>query len=407
MANVIRAWLVASDAYFFIACGGDGPSVSIADSPGASRDAGVKGAIPGAGTPAAPEPQGGADAGNACTNAASPIAAPAARWTFVDVPESRCMNGSATGFGINPGPATDRLLVYFEGGGACFDPVTCLAVGHASGFARDDLAPAVKGLTDGILSRTDPKNPFRDWSFVFVPYCTGDVHAGANPNGPSGRAHVGFANVTHLLERVVPAYASVERVLVSGSSAGGFGAAYNFDQIARGFSCSRARVDLLDDAGIPMGDSYLRPCLQELWRTTWGLDRTLPSDCPDCGAGEKGGLSAVLPFLAAKYPTSRFAYLSATQDITIRTFFGFGFSKGCASLSLMDGNLFEAGLLDVRTRVLGGSPNAAVYSVGDLSALQHTFLGEPLARTVAAGQELDSWLTAFDGRDPRWGSVGP
>ena len=410
MSNVIQASLVVTVTLLLAGCAVESTGVAADTRPDVPVDGGVKGGFP---LPADPDASAPAtpDATPSCApgpggDAADPIAAPVGEWTFVDVPGSRCMNGSATGFGVNPG-ASSELLVYFEGGGACFDPVTCLAVGHAGGFGAAELAPAVKGLTDGILSRTDPRNPYRDWSFVFVPYCTGDVHAGDNPSGPGGRAHVGFENVRHLLARVVPAYASADRVLVSGSSAGGFGAAYNFDQIARAFACTRARVDLLDDAGIPMGDAYLKPCLQALWRDTWGLERTLPKDCPECGAGERGGLGAVLPFLARKYPASRFAYLSATQDLTIRTFFGFGFSDRCASLSLMDGPLFEAGLLDVRTRILGGLPNAAVYAVAGFSALQHTFLGDPIGKTTTAGIPLDAWLGTFNAGDSRWQSEGP
>lgn len=29
-----------------------------------------------------------------------------------------------------------------------------------------------------MLGLHDPQNPFRDWSFVYIPSCTGDVHTG-------------------------------------------------------------------------------------------------------------------------------------------------------------------------------------------------------------------------------------
>ena len=32
----------------------------------------------------------------------------------------------------------------------------------------------------GIFDLADPRNAVRDWSMVFVPYCTGDVHSGSN-----------------------------------------------------------------------------------------------------------------------------------------------------------------------------------------------------------------------------------
>ncbi len=392
-----------------VACGADAGSSAAGDERPSPLPPGHDGGA-GTGVTGGITPPGG-DSGPAC--APDPtfapgraIAAPAdGSWTFIDVPESKCMNGSPTGFGVSLSPSSTQVLVYFEGGGACFDLVTCLAASHASGFGTKDLAGALKGPASGVLSRTDTANPFRDWSFVFIPYCTGDVHAGDNPNGPSNRAHVGFANARHALERLIPSFPRVDRVVVSGSSAGGFGAAYNFDQVARAFPC--ARVDLLDDAGIPMADAYLKPCLQRLWRDTWRLDKTLPVDCADCGAGEKGGISRVLPFIAHKYPASHFAYLSGTEDATIRTFYGYGYSDGCASLWLMDANLFHAGLLDVRDDVLAGTSNTALYLVGGFSATQHTFLAGDLTKTTTAGVTLPAWLDDFAAGHSSWRSEGP
>ena len=72
-----------------------------------------------------------------------------------------------------------KVLLYFEGGGACFSAETCnpsdpaykTAIGHDE---------TLSDLSSGIWDDTNPENPFRDWSVVFVPYCTGDVHIGNN-----------------------------------------------------------------------------------------------------------------------------------------------------------------------------------------------------------------------------------
>ena len=57
------------------------------------------------------------------------------------------------------------------------------------------------------LDRARATNPFRDASYVFVPYCTGDLHAGSNVAtydvlGPRTFAHVGRRNVEALLPRL-------------------------------------------------------------------------------------------------------------------------------------------------------------------------------------------------------------
>ena len=66
----------------------------------------------------------------------------------------------------------------------------------------------------------------------------------------------------------------------SGSSAGGFGALYNFDRIEKRFESKT--VFLIDDSGPPMGDMWLTPCLQTQMRTSWKLSETLPEDCAAC-----------------------------------------------------------------------------------------------------------------------------
>ena len=39
-----------------------------------------------------------------------------------------------------------------------------------------------------LLDRTNPQNPVRDRSMLFVPYCTGDVHSGSNVPQPAQRS---------------------------------------------------------------------------------------------------------------------------------------------------------------------------------------------------------------------------
>jgi hypothetical protein len=41
-------------------------------------------------------------------------------WQFIDFPDAKCRNGSSTGIGVRYGSG-DGLVIYFEGGGACFN----------------------------------------------------------------------------------------------------------------------------------------------------------------------------------------------------------------------------------------------------------------------------------------------
>ena len=50
--------------------------------------------------------------------------------------------------------------------------------GRTEGFYKAELLPTDDPRRmSGLLDLDDPRNPVRNWSIVFVPYCTGDVHS--------------------------------------------------------------------------------------------------------------------------------------------------------------------------------------------------------------------------------------
>ena len=176
--------------------------------------------------------------------------------------------------------APDRLLVFFEGGGGCWDYRSCAP---GSTFFDDDVdASDDPSLGGGVLDLDDPRNPFRGWSVLFVPSCTGDVYAGdAVRTYRAGGAsvtvhHRGHANATAALDWVFRRVPDPRRVFVTGCSAGSIGSILHAPRILRQYP--RAQVAQLGDS---LGYLFSRPTdLRELW----GADRVLPG----LGAGRAG-----------------------------------------------------------------------------------------------------------------------
>ena len=84
---------------------------------------------------------------------------------------TRCIYSSSTPFGFQVIPGdSDKLLFTFQGGGACWD-----AISTALGACSTDAEPDSK---DGWMDRSDPANPFVNYTVVHVLYCSGDVHGG-------------------------------------------------------------------------------------------------------------------------------------------------------------------------------------------------------------------------------------
>jgi hypothetical protein len=336
----------------------------------------------------------------ACSPAKPPlgvaITAPQSAWTWVDFPDSACNDGSTTGIGISPTTST-KLVIFLEGGGACGDYATCY-VNHFATLGPYQQADFTAQLSansplgsGSIFDRTDPNNPFADWNMVYVPYCTGDLHGGTNvveydqPGSPSMMFHhVGHSNIIAYMKRLGATYPSLDKLVLSGSSAGGYGTILNYDTVQPYFQAKESY--LLDDSGPPL-QGFDVPTLIKDWFAPWGLTAWITQGCATC-ADE---VSDVVPFNAMRHPSDRMGLLSSEQDKTIRSYL---------TLTATD---FQAGLLSLASQVLDPQPRWKYFFVtGDT----HTMLRDPKDFTTN-GTVLWTWLTQLVTDDAAWTSVQP
>src|SRR5262249_14893868 len=144
------------------------------------------------------------------------------------------------------------------------------------------------------------------------------------------RSFHGAGNMDQYLARILDTFPDAKRVVVSGESAGGFGAAFNYDRVARAFG-SKVDVRLLDDSGPPMAVAYVPACLQKVFLDTWGLDKTLPPGCSDCAQADGVFMEPFLTYVAKTYDKRRAALISSTEDKVISQFWGYG-DDDCANV---------------------------------------------------------------------------
>jgi hypothetical protein len=282
------------------------------------------------------------------------------QWSWIDFPDTHCRDGSSTGLGLNLSTESPNVMVFLDQGGACFNAATCRY--NNSAFGLEQFMPQTEGITEGIFDRNDPDNPVRNWSFVFIPYCSGDVHAGNRSDGAvdgvGPQQFLGYSNLDAFLSRVVPTFAGARQVLFAGSSAGGFGVLLNADHVARWFA--PIPVTVLSDSGPPMPNSVVGACLEQTWHDLWGFDRGPMLDCGvDCPSSNDYMIDFVLHF-GWRYPSYRGGLISSSQDGTISAFFGFG-QNGCAGATLAPAD-FQAGLMSFRGQIqVQGTPFGTYY----------------------------------------------
>lgn len=416
------------------ACGGETEDRGLRDA-GATVDAGAQtDASAGLDAAADPDATAGADAGpeadagpaadagemdageaDAGTIPTGPIAAPADTWTWVDFPSSRCIDGSPTGIGVNLHPGATKAIILLMGGNACFNQASCFTTANLDGYGATKFANEVGQLSSTpLFDRSSNSNIFADYHYVYVPYCTGDVHAGNNPNGSvagSAYSFTGYDNIGAYLERLVPTFEGVTDVVLSGVSAGGFGAMLNFERVQTAFG-EDVRVTLVDDSGPPMASDFVSACLQAHFRSVWGFDGGVLASCADCLASPDG--SFVEPYfdhLMTLYPDRTFTVLSSDGDQVIRAFWGFGQNE-CRNLNdflppAYPASLYRQGLEDFRDDVAMGFDNVGLFM--KTNSTRHVWLSpDPIWDITQDGVNLSTWLEAAIADSPTWvGHVPP
>jgi len=334
------------------------------------------------------------------TNPAAITGLQANQWTWVPFADAKCRDGSSPGIAINPSSDSNKLMIFLQGGGACFNATTC--AGNPSSFAAADFtaldvvcdsegAHGCASVNAGILDRTNPANPVKDWNFVFVPYCTGDVHGGNNPTGTVAgvagtQQFVGYASMGLYVARLVPTFPATTRVLLTGVSAGGFGSVAAYGPVSRAFAS--AHVDMIDDSGPPISDPYFAGCLQDLQRQTWGLDNTLIQDCGGECSSAGTQLFDLYKHQIKTNSRARFGQIESSNDNTTTSYFGFGLN-GCTGYRQLSEAQFTVGLQDMESR-LGSYSNAGAFV---FSGSAHTSLqGSAFYTRTAGGVVLNEWV---------------
>ncbi len=247
-------------------------------------------------------------------------------------------------FYFQPGES-DNLLVFMQGGGACWNGATCvdslILQQDEDPQSRPTYNPSIHSANDprtagGIFNDQREDNPFKDWNKVFIPYCSGDLHAGSSdnvytdntgaitgqPGAPVLIKHRGHDNVMAVREWLKNDYPGnkPKNVMVSGSSAGGYGATLNYPYFESLFPRSRTSM-LSDGAMAVMTQGFVDDVLTE--GGPWNLEETLPRPYSRM-LGRFYAFSLnnqLIKALSYKYPFDRFAQYSTGLDAVQIQFF--------------------------------------------------------------------------------------
>jgi Pectinacetylesterase len=117
--------------------------------------------------------------------------------------DCQCSDGSEFSFWVREA-APEKVVFFLQDGGRCFSAETCAP---DSGLYNTTVTEGPD--QDGVFDLADERNPFADYSLVFVPYCTGDVHLGnATTEYAPGLTiqHKGYVNGTAALDHLAATF---------------------------------------------------------------------------------------------------------------------------------------------------------------------------------------------------------
>lgn len=232
----------------------------------------------------------------------------------------------------------NRIVIFFNGGGACWNDPTCQP--DSTIYVPSNSAKNNPNQMDGLFNVDNEANPYKDWTMVFLPYCTGDIFLSSQektyintrptpefPYTSFTLNHHGYDDFLYVMDYIkknlVSRWFPLRKVMVAGSSAGAYGATLNFPRIremlpVRWFT----RVFLINDGGNGVITDEILDDAFFGETSSWKIDANLHPNLQHLVNEQVGTdlMSNAFKSLISHYPRDRFAQYTAAYDV-VQTLF--------------------------------------------------------------------------------------
>lgn len=290
-----------------------------------------------------------------------------------------CLRGAEYRVEVRHG-STNKVLLYLEGGGACWNTQTC----WVTPTAKLEAQPLFGA---GIFLFDDPENPFRDWNVVYAPYCDGSVFGGDNVADYDGNRtfHHGLQNVSAAVALMRDQFPDPELIAVAGSSAGGYGtfSGYGVTRVA----FPDTPIVTLNDSGPGLQNNDAEQDIQDRLQN-WKFDQFIPDSCTRCSMQ----VAYLTEWGLERDASLRVGYFSYLRDAVIR-----GFLR-------LDPEAYEALLLDVTGDIRSRQPER--FKRFFVQGQGHTVLELPSFYDLEVnGTAFRDWTADLLSDGPAWQDV--
>jgi hypothetical protein len=248
-------------------------------------------------------------------------------FTRITLEDANCGDGKPYSFFISQG-SSEKVAFEFMGGGACWDANSCFGPGVRTWAHPIPKLPAYSTLSH-------QSSFFADWTYVYFPYCTGDVFAGRHTSyypllkKAEGKLHVqvhhhGAWNIEKALEHLLffqqnhIKWQALERLAVMGASAGAIGSLIHAPLFERQLHAQKKYL-LLDSPGMHWPNSFWQRF--DHWMM-WDFAESLEPIGLPRDLAEQSPLAQFSGTICQSLPSWKVGFMQAARDIVMARLFG-------------------------------------------------------------------------------------
>ena len=284
----------------------------------------------------------------------------------------------------------NKAVVYFFGGGASIN-------GYTSERGKEFFATTASVqdfVASGGIGSSAEENPFKDWTFLVLPYASGDFHSGTGEyhytDGGKEKIvyHNGYNNYSAFMDAAKPYVGEPDTLLVTGFSAGGFATSLLADDVIDRFPSAK-NVTVCVDSSLLLYDGWHETAV-DLWQSPEEISDRLTTD------------NIVLDSLTALYEkrgnSVKILFDCSYRDDTLMQYQSF-INSGKMDKTKVLGDQFQADLSKMVAGLQENIPGVGIYiwNYGEdpeTHNTQHTIISSHVFDKLEDGVSVADWICA-------------
>lgn len=304
------------------------------------------------------------------------------KWYEVPVSGTQSSDGSEW-HGIFRKGKENKVVVYFFGGGVSITPET--SEGGKKFFATTMTAQDF--VAQGGIGSDSEENPFKDWSFIVIPYATGDFHAGTGIyEGERTVYHTGYSNYSAYIDQIKKYVGEPDTLLVTGFSAGGFATSLLADDVISRFPSAK-NVTICVDSSLLLYDGWHETAVN-LWKS--------PSEISERLITNNIVLDSLTALHEKRGDSVKILFDCSYRDDTLMQYQSY-IDNGKMDKTKELGDKFQKNLKDMVNGLQANIPNVGIYiwSAGEdanTHNTQHTIISANVFEKLGNDKSVGEWI---------------